>query len=144
MEISIRTLEISDYEAVQDLISKELGCNNLNKDDTLKRLDAIRNRKDYQTFVAVYNNIVIGFIGLYRGIAFNIDREYLQIIALAVNKEYQNKGVGTQLLNKAEKYAQNEKIFSIGLNSGLHREKAHIFYEHRGYVKKSYSFQKSL
>lgn len=144
MDISIRTLETRNYAAVKDLISNELGYSNLNKEDTFKRLDAIRKHKDYQTLVAVYNNTVIGFIGLYRGIAFNIAGEYLQIIALAVNREYQNSGAGKQLLDKAEKYAQNEKIFSIGLNSGLHREKEHAFYEHGGYVKKSYSFQKSF
>ncbi len=144
MKVLIRDLEKDDYEAVCDLISNELGYVNTNYADAFKRLDAIRNRKGYHTFVAVDNNKVIGFIGLSRGIAFNINGEYIQIIALAVNKECQNRGIGTQLLIKVEQYAQNEKIHSIGLNSGLHREEAHTFYEHRGYVKKSYSFQKSL
>jgi GNAT superfamily N-acetyltransferase len=144
MEISIRTLETDDYKAIYDLICNELGYTNLKVEDTFKRLDAIRNRKDYQTFVAVYDSKVIGFIGLFRGIAFNIEGEYLQIIALAVNKEYQNKGIGTHLLNKAEKYAKEEKIYTIAVNSGLHREKAHTFYERRGYVKKSYNFKKYL
>lgn len=144
MEILVRTLERNDYKAVCDLISNELGYNNLSVESTFKRLETIQNRKDYQTFVAVHNNKVIGFIGLYKGIAFNIDGEYIQIIALAVNKEYQNKGIGTQLLVKAEQYAKDKNIVSLGLNSGLHREEAHIFYEHRGYVKKSYSFKKSL
>lgn len=144
MEISIRNLETEDYKAIHDLISNELGYSNTNIKDTFKRLDSIQNKEDYQTFVAVYNKIIIGFIGLYKGIAFNIDGEYLQIIALAVRNGYQGKGVGTQLIKKAEKYAQDNKILFIGLNSGLHREKAHAFYEHRGYVKKSYSFQKTL
>jgi Predicted acetyltransferase len=144
VEISIRNLEKEDYKAIHDLISNELGYTNTNIEDTFKRLDSIRNREDYKTFVAVYNKIIIGFIGLYKGIAFNIDGEYLQIIALAVKNDYQEKGIGTQLIEKAEKYAQDNKILSIGLNSGLHREKAHVFYEHRGYIKKSYSFQKAL
>ena len=144
MEVLIRTIELEDYKAICNLISNELGYENLNLEDTHKRLAVMQGRKDYQTFVAVHNNEIIGFIGLFKGIAFNIDGEYAQIIALAVSKEHQNKGIGTQLLCKAEQYAQYENIVSLGLNSGLHREKAHSFYEHRGYVKKSYSFQKYL
>lgn len=144
MEILIRTSEENDYETICDLIGNELGYDSLNIENAYKRLAAMHSRKDYQTFVAVHNNKVIGFIGLYKGIAFNVDGEYMQIIALAVSNEYQNKGIGTQLLLKAEQYAQNENIVSLGLNSGLHREKAHAFYEHRGFVKKSYSFIKSL
>ncbi len=60
MDISIRTLETRNYAAVKDLISNELGYSNLNKEDTFKRLDAIRKHKDYQTLVAVYNNTVSG------------------------------------------------------------------------------------
>lgn len=143
MEITIRTLEKADYEVIHNLIRNELGYDKLKTGDTFKWMDSIQNHKDYQTFVAVCNNKVIGFIGLFKGIAFNLG-EYLQIIALAVDKEYQNNGIGSHLLDQAEKYARNENIVSISLNSGFHREKAHIFYEHRGFVKKSYSFQKSL
>ncbi len=144
MEISIRSLVSDDYEAICDLIRNELGYNDLKIRDTFKRLEIIQNRKDYQTFVAVDNNKVIGFIGINEGVAFNVDGEYIQIIALAVNKEYQSKGIGTQLLDKVEQYAQCKNIVILGVNSGLHREKTHIFYEHRGYVKKGYSFQKSF
>jgi GNAT superfamily N-acetyltransferase len=144
MEILIRGLEENDYGAIWDLIRNELGYDNLNMKDAFKRLDALRNHKNHLTFVAVYHDKVIGFIGLCKGIAFNIDGEYLQIIALAVNKGHQNKGIGTQLLAKAEQYAKSESIVSLSLNSGLHREKAHEFYENKGYVKKSYSFIKSL
>jgi len=141
MEILIRALEPSNYDAVYDLISNELGYDNLNAEKTLKRIETIRNHRDYKTFVAVYSDKVIGFIGLFKGIAFNIDGVYMQVIALAVNKDYQNKGVGTRLL---ENYARSENIDSLGLNSGLQRGTAHIFYELRGYVKKSYCFTKSL
>lgn len=144
MRIQIRTCEKNDYEAICDLIRDELGYAELNVANTYKRFNIMQDNPSYQIFVAVYNNTVVGFIGLFRGIAFNVDGEYLQVIALAVKKEYQNKGIGTQLLVMAEQYAQDENIITIGLNSGLHREKAHEFYEGRGYIKKSYSFIKSL
>ena len=97
-----------------------------------------------QTLVAICDGKVIGFIGTCRFITFNIEGEYLQIIALAVCKEYQNIGIGTKLLDKVEQLARNENIAIIGLTSSLHREIAHAFYEHKGYHKHGFKFQKTL
>lgn len=113
----------------------------LKKEEVFKRFDAICKRKDYQTFVAVHNNKVIGFIGLCKGIAFNIEGEYIQIIAFAVNKYYQNKGIGTKLLEKAEQYAQKGNIGTLCLHSGFQRQKAHAFYERKGYIKRDIVFK---
>lgn len=144
MEILIRALEKTDYELICDLIHNELGYDTSSIGDIYKRLDTIRNHKDYQTFVAVYDNRVIGFIGLCKGIAFEFDGQYFRIIALAVDKKYQNIGIGKQLINKAEQHAKRKNAVILTLNSGLHREKTHAFYEHRGFVKKGYSFRKFI
>jgi len=141
----IRTIESYDYEAIYNLLTDELGYTNLNKNDAFTRFDKIKNHKSYETFVAVYENKVIGFIGIFRGIAFNVDGngEYLQVIALAVNSKFQNRGTGSKLLNAVDDYAKSNNIDTISLNSGFHREKAHTFYEKQGFVKKSYSFIKN-
>jgi len=144
MEILIRVLEKNDYEAIFNLIHNELGYDDSNIGDVYNRLETIQNHINHQTFVAVYDNRIIGFIGLCKGIAYEFNGEYMQIIALAVDNKYQGNGIGTQLIDIAEQYAKKGNIVKIGLNSGLHRENAHNFYEHRGYVKKGYSFKKSL
>lgn len=142
----IRTMEAFDYNAIYNLLSDELGYRDLNKEDSFTRFDKIRNHKSYETFVAVYENRVIGFIGIFKGLAFNVDGkgEYLQVIALAVNSEFQNRGIGSKLLNAVDKYAKSNNIDTISVNSGFHRKKTHTFYEKHGFIKKSYSFIKYL
>ncbi len=144
LNIWTRPLEVTDYEEIIHLIKNELGYASLTEDAILNQLDAIKKNMNYQTFVAVCDGKVVGFIGACRFITFNIEGEYLQIIALAVFKEYQNKAIGTKLLDKIELLARNENIAIIGLTSSLHRESAHAFYEKKGYHKHGYKFQKIL
>jgi len=99
---------------------------------------------NYLTIVAESDCNIIGFLGFFKGIAYNYEDEYIQIIALAVSKEHQNKGIGSKLLRWVEEYAINHSIRSIGVNSGLKRTDAHKFYEHNGYLIYSYGFAKDI
>ena len=121
-----------------------MGYENSSDENVKIRLNAIREHKDYITYVATYEDKVVGFIGLIRGNAYEFDGEYLRVAVLAVKKEYQDKGIGSQLLEEAEEYARRVKAVTIVLNSGLQREASHKIYERRGYVKKGYSFKKTI
>lgn len=69
---------------------------------------------------------------------------YIKINGLAVQKDFQNRGIGTQLINYIEDIAYEKRISKIGLASGFQRTKAHTFYEHIGYGKGSYYFSKMI
>lgn len=144
MKIQIRIMEEKDYDAICKLIHNELGYPNTEDESIYSRLDAILCHKDYQTYVAIYQDKVVGFVGLCKGIPFEFDGRYLRVVAIAVDTLYQNKGIGKQLMDKAEAYAREENIDLISLNSGLNRYDAHAFYEERGFDKKGYSFRKHI
>jgi len=144
MTYIIRTIEENDYKCIADIVRNDLGYENSSDENVKIRLNAIREHKEYITFVAIYEEKVVGFIGLIRGNSYEFDGEYLRIAALAVKKEYQDKGIGSKLLEKAEEYTKKIKAVTIVLNSGLQRESTHKFYERRGYVKKGYSFKKII
>ncbi len=120
MTYIIRTIEENDYKCIADIVRNDLGYENSSDENVKIRLNLIR------------------------GNAYEFDGEYLRVAALAVKKEYQDKGIGSKLLEKAEEYAREIKALTIVLNSGLQRESAHKFYESRGYVKKGYSFKKVI
>lgn len=101
------------------------------------------NNIDDKIFVACDGDDVVGFIGCVTYLAFELDNEGMKIIALAVSKEYRGKGIGSKLIKTAEDRAKINDIGVILVNSGLQREKAHIFYENKGYRKKSYGFIKN-
>lgn len=58
----------------------------------------------------------------------------LNILGLAVNPNFQGRGIGRELMNKLENYALDNNISFIRLNSAMKREEAHRFYEHIGYT----------
>jgi len=144
MQLSIREAQVNDYVSISKLIKNELGYEDLNSDKLFNRLEQMKSNKNYLTVVAEHEREVVGFIGIFKGIAYNYDGEYIQIIALAVSMEHQSEGIGSKLLQWIEDYAIAQGIRSLGVNCGLHRTKSHAFYEHNGYVKKSYSFAKDI
>ena len=144
MMVHIREAEPKDFHAIYGLMKNELGYPDLNETETLKRLEYFRQSGDWATFVAVLDNEIAGFIGTMKGMAYNIEGYYAEIVALAVSEKARRSGVGTALVNEAEKWARLNGIHEIGLHSNMKRLEAHIFYEKNGYAKKSYWFYKQL
>jgi len=144
MQIRIRKSQDEDNISIGNLIKEVLGYKDLDFEKLFNRLQKMKSDDSHLTIVTEYEGKVIGFIGFYKGIAYNYDGEYIQILALAVSKKHQNKGIGSQLLKWVEDYAIEHGIQSFGVNSGLHRAEAHRFYENNGYLKKSYGFIKDI
>lgn len=143
MAFAVRELELGDFSDVIGLIKNELGYDGISS-EIYDRIMKIYENEDYTTLVAEQDGKVIGFVGMVRGLAFEISGEYIRIIALAVKREYQNHGVGTRLAEAAEDYAYHIGASSIALTSGLKRSDAHLFYNRIGYTKKGYSFIKQI
>ena len=68
----------------------------------------------------------------------------MRVIALAVSRDFQNQGVGSALIRKAEEYGRENRASVMLVNSGLKRIRAHGFYEKHSFYKKGYSFCKRL
>ena len=139
----IREMEARDVMGVVGLIRNELGYDDISS-DVYDRVMRIYNAENYVTFIAEEDESVIGFVGIMRGLAFELDGEYVRVIALAVSRAYQSKGIGTKLELRVERYAEETGANSIVISSGLNRNRAHVFYGNRGYEKKGYSFIKLL
>lgn len=140
----IREVCSADYPAVCSLINNELGYPDVDITNLSSRIELMNQDDNYRAFVALLDERVVGFIGTVQGIAFEMNGFYMRIIALAVSHEHQNKGIGSSLLRHVEDYASTKGITAFAVNSGLQRLNTHIFYEHNGYIKKSYGFGKDI
>ncbi len=138
-----RKYESRDISALRDILENDLGYN-CKLDNLNKRIDEMIKRGNYQIFVASDGEKVVGYIGCVTYLAFELEKEGMKIIALAVSKEHRRKGIGTQLLRTAEQWAKENNIEVVLLNSGLQRKNAHEFYKSKGYFKKSYGFIKRI
>ena len=139
----IREMEARDVMGVVGLIRTELGYDDISS-DVYDRVIRIYHAPDYRIFIAEDEGAVIGFAGIMRGLAFELDGEYVRVIALAVSRAYQSQGVGSKLEAHIEKYAVETGANSIVISSGLNRNRAHVFYGNKGYEKKGYSFIKRI
>ena len=142
--ISVRKAEKRDFPAICSLMKNELGYPELNEVEAVERLEYFARSDEWETFVAVIDDNVAGFIGIMNGISYTIEGCYAEIAALAVSEETRRGGIGTALVGKAEAWARSRGIHEVGLHSNLQRLEAHLFYEKNGYSKKSYWFYKKL
>lgn len=139
MDIVIREIEERDYLEVSGLLVNDLWDNKFSGESVISFFDKIKNDKNYKTFVALLNGNVVGIISTV--VMFWATTNNLFIQAFVVKKEYQNKGIGKKLLKYAEDYAKVNGITGIGLQSGVQRTVAHVFYEHNGYIKSNYFYK---
>ena len=132
-----------DLQGICELINDELGYS-VSASDLEDRIAQMQNDENYQIFIAFDGKSVVGFIGLYLGLAFEISGRVMSIIALAVSRKHQCFGIGTALVQKAESFGKAHYASTILVNSGIARIAAHRFYEKQGFYKKGYSFMKKL
>ncbi|WP_413372928.1 GNAT family N-acetyltransferase [Paenibacillus taichungensis] len=144
MEIKIREIVANDYTEVVFLWNDLLEIRNVNDENFRVTTEKMNEDGNYKTFVALFENDVVGFVTVVQALAIGVSIGYLHIQALAVKKEFQHRGIGTKLLRHTENYAKELGISSIILCSGFKRTDAHAFYEHNGYDKDSYCFDKII
>jgi len=95
-------------------------------------------KNNYLIYVACMENKVVGFIGIEISYVFELPKQIIRVNALAVDRNYQNKGIGKQLIQEIEKYARTNNIAAITLNSGISRKNStHFFMKNKGILKKA-------
>lgn len=144
MEIKIRVIAADDYNEVVVLWNDVLGVRTVTNENFRVSMEQMIKAGNYKTFVALLENHVVGFISIVHELAVGSANGYLHITGLAVHKNFQRHRVGTELLQYTENYSKNSGISSIILCTGMKRTDAHAFYEHNGYDKDSYCFDKTI
>lgn len=142
MQITIETARIEDYLEIGNLIRNELGYAEKDLTELKETLRGMLADENYAVYVARQEGKTVGFMGLSRGLTFEMQGMAVRVIALAVDSTCQRTGVGAQFLAQAEQYALENNIRYISLTSGLHRPGAHAFYERNGFEKKGFNFKK--
>ena len=131
----IREINISDAQEIQKICKVALGYD--------VDISTVRNQinklscDNKHHIIAVYedDNIhkVIGFIHaqVYESVYSDTG---LNIMGLAVDPQFQGMGVGKKLMCCIEKYAIDNNMAFVRLNSANYRLEAHKFYENIGYT----------
>jgi GNAT superfamily N-acetyltransferase len=125
----IRLAMIADAKEIARLCL-QLG-NQIRVEQVEDRLEKINQEKDSVIFLYVMDNLICGWVHVFGKCIIQL--EYAEIGGLVVDTEYRGKGIGKNLMRKAEEWAMEKGYSEIRLRSGGHRKEAHTFYKSIGY-----------
>lgn len=127
----LRLCQESDCRDIWQINREEMGYD-VAFEIAEKQLLKVMKDPNQQIYVYEADNKVVGYIH-----ACKYDLLYAQplinIMGIAVLKEYQRNGIGGLLLLMAEDWASDCGISGVHLNTGINRETAQKFYEAWGY-----------
>ena len=130
-----RKINTADTPEVAEICKAALGYD-VDVENVKKQIAKLTNDKNQHIIIGYEDENtrkIIGFVHAQVYESFYSDIG-LNILGLAVNTDFQGRGIGRKLMNKLEEYAVENSISFIRLNSALKREEAHKFYEHIGYT----------
>ncbi len=141
--LAVREITSTDAEAAADL-SAQLGYP-VSADVMRTRIQALDNITDHVVYVACDSDVVVGWIDV--AVTHHLQAEtYAEIGGLVVSQNCRSKGIGRELLAKAEEWARSRGLKNTLVRSRTTREAAHRFYLREGYeqTKTSAVFSKPL
>ena len=130
-----RDINIADTLEVAEICKVVLGYD-VDVENVKEQIEKLTNDKKQHIIIGYEDENtrkIIGFVHAQMYESFYSDLG-LNILGLAVNPDFQGRGIGKKLMNKLEEYAVDNNISFIRLNSAMIREEAHKFYEHIGYT----------
>lgn len=131
--MTIREAKLEDIEAINQLNTYPLN-HGYPLEDAKEQLSYLLSSPVNKLFVKELEGTVVGYIQLSEYICTYGPR-LMNVMALVVDENIHGQGVGKSLLNHTERWAREEGVKGIRLNSGVERTEAHKFYEHQGYVR---------
>jgi len=143
MEISVRQISQQDAASIT-ILCQQLGYS-LTRQEILQNIIAVLGSKDHDAFVAVYDNKVVGWIGLAETIMIE-SLPFCEINGLVIDENYRFKGIGKLLVEKAKQWAREKGRNTVRLRCNVKRTEAHLFYRHLGFkeTKQQTNFEISL
>lgn len=129
--VQIRTMTVSDYDAVYDMWINTSGMGLNDIDDSREGIEKFLKRNPETCFAAVENGRVIG------AIMCGHDGRRGYIYHTSVREEYRGRGIGTALADSALAALESEGINKAALVVFARNEKGNAFWEKLGFTQRS-------
>lgn len=129
--VQIRTMTVSDYDAVYDMWINTSGMGLNDIDDSREGIEKFLKRNPETCFAAVENGRVIG------AIMCGHDGRRGYIYHTSVREEYRGRGIGTALADSAMAALESEGINKAALVVFARNEKGNAFWEKLGFAQRS-------
>ena len=142
-DLVYRPARVEDSDAIAGLLG-QLGYPAL-ADDIPARLAALADYPNALTLAAADREEVIGLVTAHVFPSLHVAEPVAWITSMVVSEKHRMRGIGSELIERAEQWALEKGAVKVSLTSALHREDAHSFYEKkRHYQKTGLRFSKVL
>lgn len=102
-------------------------------------------RRKGEVLVAELDNEIVGIVQVMVFPLFSYTGSWCcELESVHVRSDLRGKGIGSQLLAKAEEFAREQGCFRVQLTSRNVREDAHRFYKNAGFEQTSQGFKKLI
>ncbi len=142
--MDIRACTTQDFDAVLVLVKQLWPAKPLNR-KRLKPLYECTLASSQQEYIcAEEKGKVVGLCSLTTKSSLWHEGHVAYVNEIVVDEAHRRAGIGTALLERMVRLAKARGCAWLELDSALHREEAHKFYEANGLQKRAYLFSKAL
>ena len=146
MNLNIRDIEIEDYKEISKIrkmpgVMENILSNKDEEDELIKEKIINRGNNQYW-YVAEENGKVIG-LGILMNHG-NLRKKHVGVITLMVNSDYQNKGVGSLLMDKLINLSESINIIRLELCVFRDNYKAINLYKKFGFKEEGIKVKSAL
>ncbi len=132
MDMIIREAVQSDVQSIWQLNCDGMGYS-YPLDSTRENLESLLQSTADKIFVAEMDGQVVGYVHA-NDYQLLYAPHMKNIMGIAVNRDYQHRGIGSALLRQVEQWAKQTGAAGVRLVSGATRTGAHAFYHQCGYA----------
>jgi GNAT superfamily N-acetyltransferase len=142
-DLAYRPARADDSDAIAVLLG-QLGYP-ASASEIPARLAALADYPNALTLVAADRGEVVGIVTAHVFPSLHVAEPVAWITSMVVSEEHRSRGIGSELIERAERWAVEKGAVKVALTSALHREDAHAFYEKKQrYEKTGLRFSKGL
>lgn len=141
-KVTIRTATAGDAPFLSELLA-QLGYP-ATAEEIPQRLSALENFPHALALVALDGPSVVGLITAHMIPSVHAKEPIAMLTTLVVAETHRGKGIGSQLVSGAERWAVENGAGRVSVVSGLQREESHHFYENRDYKRTGLRFTKVI
>lgn len=146
MNLKIRDIEIEDYKEISKIrkmpgVKENILSNKDEEEESIKEKIINRGKNQYW-YVAEENGKVIG-LGILMNYG-NLRKKHVGVITLMVNSDYQNKGVGSLLMDKLINLSESLNVIRLELCVFRDNYKAINLYKKFGFKEEGIKVKSAL
>ncbi len=147
MDVVIREAHVKDWPDVAGLLvelGRDVPPSSTTNPSHLIHFGGHLAQKETVTLVAQAGGAVIGFLDMQFRQRLGHHRPHAWVNDLVVTESERGRGVGRELLARAEELARRRGCFRMSLETAGWRERTHAFYEREGWLDNGKWFIKLL